>query len=449
VIREAVRFVDQRAGAAPLVRKGLRYLFPDHWSFLLGEVALYAFMVLVGTGIYLTFFFVDSTQDVLYSGPYAPLQGQHMSEAYRSVLDLSISVKAGLLIRQTHHWAANVFLAAIILHLFRVFFTGAYRKPRDLTYYIGVTMLVLALLEGYMGYSLVDDLMSGMGLFIGYSVGLSIPFVGANIMEWLFRGPFPGDETFMPRLYVAHVLLFPVLIGTLLAAHLALVALKHHAQFRERRATERSLVGVPLWPGQTPRSLGLLLAVAGVLFLLGGLVQINPIWLWGPYHVSESTNGAQPDWYLGWLIGAMRIVPGWDFVVGKYTLVPNPFWGGILFPTIVVGFLYFWPWLERRLTRDEVFHNLLDRPRDAPGRTAAGVGMVSWVLIVFLAGSADRVTVLFGMPYTTQVWVYRVLAIVGPFICAGIAYRVCKELQAGEPVERERHRAEAEAALAE
>jgi ubiquinol-cytochrome c reductase cytochrome b subunit len=339
VIREAVRFVDQRAGAAPLVRKGLRYLFPDHWSFLLGEVALYAFMVLIGTGIYLTFFFVDSTHDVVYSGPYVPLYGQHMSEAYRSVLDMSISVKAGLLIRQTHHWAANVFVAAIILHLFRVFFTGAYRKPRDLTYYIGVTMLVLALLEGYMGYSLVDDLMSGMGLFIGYSVGLSIPFVGANLMEWLFRGPFPGDETFLPRLYVAHVLLFPVLIGTLLAAHLALVALKHHAQFRGPRATERTIVGVPTWPAQTPRSLGLLLAVAGVLFLLGGLVQINPIWLWGPYHVSDSTNGAQPDWYLGWLIGALRIVPGWDFVIGKYTLVPNPFWGGVLFPTIVVGFV--------------------------------------------------------------------------------------------------------------
>jgi ubiquinol-cytochrome c reductase cytochrome b subunit len=354
-----------------------------------------------------------------------------------------------LLIRQTHHWAANVFLAAIILHLFRVFFTGAYRKPRDLTYSIGVTMLVLALLEGYMGYSLVDDLRSGMGLFIGYSVGLSIPFVGANLMEWLFRGPFPGDETFFPRMYTAHVLLFPVLIGTLLAAHLALVALKHHAQFRERRATERTLVGVPTWPGQAPRSLGLMLAVAGVLFLLGGLVQINPIWLWGPYHVSDATNGAQPDWYLGWLIGALRLVPGWDFVIGDYTLVPNPFWGGILVPTIVVGFLYFWPWLERRLTRDDAFHNLLDRPRDTPGRTAVGVGMVSWVLIIFLAGSSDRVTVLFGISYTSQMWAYRVLAIVGPFIAAGIAYRVCKELQAGELVEAERHRAEAEAAMSE
>jgi ubiquinol-cytochrome c reductase cytochrome b subunit len=342
-----------------------------------------------------------------------------------------------------------VFVASIILHLFRVFFTGAYRRPRDLTYYIGVTMLVLALLEGYMGYSLVDDLMSGMGLFIGYSVGLSIPFVGANLMEWLFRGPFPGDETFLPRLYTAHVLLFPVLIGTLLAVHLVLVAAKHHTQFRERRATERSVVGVPTWPGQTPRSLGLMLSVAGVLFLLGGLVQINPIWEWGPFETYQSTNGAQPDWYLGWLIGGLRLVPGWDWVVGKYTLVPNPFWGGVAFPTIVVGFLYLWPWLERRFTADVTFHNVLDRPRDAPWRTAIGVWFVSWVLLVFIAGSADRIDVLFGISYTSQIWAFRVIALAGPFVCAAIAYRVCRELQAGERVERERKVAEAESEAAE
>src|SRR5581483_6618983 len=280
VIRRVVRFVDRRTASAPLVRKMLRYLFPDHWSFLLGEVALYAFIVLVATGVYLTFFFVDSTHEVVYHGPYAPLRDQHMSEAYRSVLNISTTVKAGLLIRQTHHWAANVFLAAIILHLFRIFFTGAYRKPRELTYYIGVTMLVLALLEAYVGYSLVDDLLSGMGLVIGYSVGLSLPFIGANVMEWLFGGPFPGQEALWPRMYVAHVLLFPILIGTLLTVHLLLVAMRHHTQFRRKRQqTEHAIVGVPTWPGQTPRSLGLLLGTAGILFLLGGLVQINPIWL--------------------------------------------------------------------------------------------------------------------------------------------------------------------------
>ncbi len=449
MIRRAVRFVDTRTATTPIVRKTLRYLFPDHWSFLLGEVALYAFLVLVATGIYLTFFFVDSTRDVVYHGPYVPLQGQHMSEAYRSVLNISTTVKAGLLIRQTHHWAANVFTAAIILHLFRVFFTGAYRKPRGLIYAIGVTMLMVTLLEAYVGYSLVDDLLSGMGLVIGYSVGLSLPLVGGNLMSWLFHGPFPGQASFWPRMYVAHVFLFPVLIGSLLTVHLLLVAMRHHTQFRQTTSeSEHAVRGVPTFPGQAPRSLGLLFGTAGILFLLGGLVQINPIWLWGPYHTYLSTNGAQPDWYLGWLIGGLRLVPSIDVTIGHYTLVPNPFWGGAAFPLVVFGFLYCWPAIERKFTGDYAFHNLLERPRDNPMRTAVGIGMVTWVLLVFIAGSSDRVYVWLNVSYTSQIDVYRVLVFVIPLLAAAIAHRVCEELVAGEKVDEDGHRAEAEARLA-
>jgi quinol---cytochrome-c reductase cytochrome b subunit len=447
--RRSVRWLDQRTASAPLLRKALRYLFPDHWSFLLGEVALYAFVVLVATGIYLTFFFVDSTKEVVYNGPYTPLHGQQMSEAYRSVVNLSLSVRAGLLIRQTHHWAANVFIAAIVLHLLRVFFTGAYRKPRELTYWLGLTMLTLALFEAYIGYSLVDDLMSGMGLVIGYSVGLSIPFVGENLMNWLFNGMFPGGEQLWPRMYIAHVLLLPVLIGLLLGAHLLLVAMRHHTQFRRRKAqTEHAIVGVPAWPGQAPRSLGLMVGTAGFLFLLGGLVQINPIWLWGPYHTYSSTNGAQPDWYLGWLIGGLRLVPSFDLVIGGYTLVPNPFWGGIALPLLVFGFLYLWPWLERRFTGDQAFHNLLDRPRDAPVRTGIGVGMVTWVVLIFFAGASDRVYVTFGLGYIPQIWFYRVAIWVLPALLGFVAWWICTELQAGEDVLAERREAEARARLA-
>ena len=283
VIRRLVRFVDQRSGSSPYLRKTLRYLFPDHWSFLLGEVALYCFVVLLITGTYLAFFYSDSTVQVVYHGPYTPLDGQHMTAAYRSVVEISTTVKAGLLIRQTHHWAADVFVAAITLHLFRVFFTGAYRKPRELTYWIGLTILITALLEGYLGYSLVDDLLSGMGLAIGNGVALSIPFVGPSLGALVWGGPFPGGQAFFSRMYIAHVFIFPALIAVLLTVHLLLVALRHHTQFkRGPRETEKKLVGVPLFPGQTPRSLGLLLGTAAVLVLLGGLVQINPIWLWGP-----------------------------------------------------------------------------------------------------------------------------------------------------------------------
>ncbi len=445
MIRRTVRFLDQRAGAAPLLRRALRYVFPDHWSFLLGEVALYSFLVLVATGIYLTFFFDPSTATTVYQGSYAPLRGQEMTQAYRSVVDLSFDVKAGLLIRQTHHWAADVFVAAIVLHLLRIFFTGAFRKPRDLTYYVGLAMLALALLEGYLGYSLVDDLLSGMGLAIGYGVALSVPFFGANLAELIWGGPFPGAASFWSRMYIGHVFLLPIAIALLLGLHLFLVASRHHTQFRRRRETERKVVGLPAFPAYAPRTLGLACSVAAVLFLLGGLVQINPVWLWGPFHVSQATNGAQPDWYLGWLIGALRLVPGFDVTIASYTLVPNPFWGGVAFPLAVFGLLALWPWVERRVTGDQELHNLLDRPRDAPWRTAVGTAVLTWVFVVFLAGSADRADVLFGLDYRAQIWAYRVLAFVLPVAVLVVTRRVCLELRRGELVALERKRAEDEA----
>jgi ubiquinol-cytochrome c reductase cytochrome b subunit len=445
VIRKVVRFLDQRSGTAPFIRKALRYVFPDHWSFLLGEVALYAFVVLVGTGIYLTLFFEPSTADTVYKGTYGPLRGLHMSEAYRSAVDISFDVKAGLFIRQTHHWAADVFVASIVLHMLRVFFTGAFRKPRDVTYYLGIAMLGLALLEGYLGYSMVDDLLSGMGIAIGYSVALSIPFIGAELAQLIWGAPFPGDPQFWSRMYIGHVFLLPLAIATLLGLHLFLIAARHHTQFKRRKESESKVVGVPTFPGQVPRSLGLFFAVVAVLFLLGGLVQINPIWLWGPYDVANGTNGAQPDWYLGWLIGALRMVPDFDVTIGSYTLVPNPFWGGILFPGIVFGLLFMWPSLERRFTGDRAFHNLLDRPRDAPMRTAFGAAFFTWVFIPFLAGASDRVFISLGISYEWQIWVYRVLFFVAPVIVFFATKRVCRELQAGELVEKQRKRAEAPA----
>jgi ubiquinol-cytochrome c reductase cytochrome b subunit len=442
VIRGLVRFLDERSGTAPVARRALRYAFPDHWSFLLGEIALYSFVVLVATGVYLTLFFDPSVAPTVYHGSYRPLEGQPMSEAYRSVVDISFDVKAGLLIRQTHHWAADVFIVAIVLHLLRIFFTGAFRKPRDLTYFVGVTMLTLALLEGFLGYSLVDDLLSGMGLAIAYSVLLSIPILGANLALLVFGAPFPGLPELWPRMYIAHVLVLPVLIGTLILVHLLLVAARHHTQFRGGRASERRVVGLPMLPAYAPRTIALALGVASVLVLLGGLVQINPIWLWGPYEVAQGTNGAQPDWYLGWLIGALRLMPSFDVVVGDYTLVPNAFWGGAAFPMVVFTILFLWPFLERRFTRDTAFHNLLDRPRDRPWRTAVGVALVTWVAVVFLFGAADRASVFFGISYSTELTVFRILVWVLPLAAFVVMRRLCLELVEYEHHQEMKHAAE-------
>jgi ubiquinol-cytochrome c reductase cytochrome b subunit len=303
-------------------------------------------------------------------------------------------------------------------------------------------MLFTALLEGYLGYSLADDLLSGMGLAIGYGVALSIPFVGANLALLIWGHPFPGDPDFWSRMYIAHVLIFPLLIGGLLAAHLALVASRHHTQFRRKRVdSERRVIGVPAFPGQAPRSLGLMLAVAAVLVLMGAFIQINPVWLWGPYHVYSGTNGAQPDWYLGWLIGALRLMPAFDVVVWNRTLVPNPFWGGVLFPVVVMGTLLAWPWLEQRVTGDRRFHNVLDRPRDAPVRTGIGAGFFVWVVLIFLAGSGDRALVFIGLSYVGQIWAYRIAVFVAPVVIGVVAWWICRELKEMEEIDAEQERA--------
>jgi ubiquinol-cytochrome c reductase cytochrome b subunit len=449
MVRRAVAYLDRGTGASPFLRKTLRYAFPDHWSFLLGEVALYSFIVLVGTGIYLTLFFEPSLAKTTYHGVYAPLRGMEISQAYKSVVDISYERNAGLLFRQTHHWAADVFVASVILHLIRVFFTGAFRRPRTLIWSIGLLMLFTSLLEGYLGYSMVDDLLSGMGLAIGYGVALSTPVIGGNLALGIWGAPFPGAHAFESRMYIAHVLIFPALIATLIAVHLALVARHHHTQFRTSpRATEKRLIGLPTFPGQTPRSLGLMLAVAALLFLLGGLVQINPIWQWGPYELAQGTNGAQPDWYLGWLIGALRLVPGFDLTLGDYTLVGNPFWGGALFPLVVLVVLLTIPAAERRITGDGSTHNLADRPRDAPGRTAFGMAFLTWVSLIFVAGSADRMYVFLGLSYEGQIWFYRVASLVLPFVAYVVTKRICLALQESERIEAGREVAEAEAQAA-
>ncbi len=430
-LADPVRFVDQRLGTSSLIKGTLRYVFPDHWSFLLGEIALYSFVILIATGTYLALFFVPSTAETVYHGSYVPLQGLSASDAFVSTLNLSFDVPAGLLIRQTHHWAADLFIAAIVIHMARIFFTGAFRKPRELNYMIGLTLLGLGLLEGFLGYSLPDDLLSGMGLIIAYGVALSVPGVGGQMSTLLWDGRFPGSDNFWPRLFIGHVFIVPAILGVLIAIHLAQIIRQHHADFPGPGRKERNTVGTPLWAGYLLRSLGWFFAVAAVLVLMGGLLQINPIFQWGPYETWRSTNGAQPDWYLGWLIGALRLVPPLEPRFFGHTWIPNPFWGGALFPLVAFGVLYAWPWLEQRfLTKDFRRHDLLDRPRDNPRRTAFGAAFFSWIFLVFFAGSSDRLLVSVGFSYEGQIWFWRFAVWIVPLLIGWFTLRLCRQLRA-------------------
>jgi ubiquinol-cytochrome c reductase cytochrome b subunit len=429
-LADPVRFVDERLGAARGLRFVMDYVFPDHWSFMLGEVAVYAFVVLVATGTFLALFFSPALGQVVYHGSYGPLQGAHISEAYSSTLHLSFSVSGGLLMRQTHHWAALVFVGAITVHLLRIVFTGAFRKPRDVNYFIGVTLLALAILEGFAGYSMPDDLLSGMGLAIAWAVAMSLPLVGGSFATALWGGTFPGTGVFESRLFIAHVFVIPAILAALIAIHLTIIAIQRHSQFPGPGRREHNVVGTPLWPGYALRSLGLFAAVAALLFLMGGLIQINPVWLWGPYHPYIGTNGAQPDWYLGWLIGALRMMPNLEIHLFGHTLVPNPFFGGVLFPTAVFALLYALPWLDRRfISHDFRRHDLLELPRQNARRTALATAVFAAVAIVFAAGSADRLFFQFGFGYEGAIWFFRGAFLLLPPLVFWITRRVCLALQ--------------------
>jgi ubiquinol-cytochrome c reductase cytochrome b subunit len=426
---DPVAWLDERLGAGRGLRFVMDYVFPDHWSFLLGEVALYSFVVLIATGTFLALFFDPSLGQVVYHGSDAALQGQSVSSAYASTLKLSYDVSGGLLMRQTHHWAALVFLAAITLHLLRIVFTGAFRKPRDVNYFVGVTLLGLAILEGFAGYSLPDDLLSGMGLAIAWAVAMSLPLIGGPFATALWGGRFPGPGVFESRLYIAHVFVIPAIIAGLIAVHLSMIVLQRHSQFPGPGRKEDNVVGTPMWPGYALRSLGLFAAVAAVLVAMGGLIQINPVWLWGPYHPYLGTNGAQPDWYLGWLIGALRMMPNLEIHVFGHTLVPNPFFGGALFPTLVFALLYLLPWLDRRfISRESARHDLLQSPRENPRRSALAAAVFAAVAIVFAAGSADRLFFQFGFGYEGAIWFFRGAFLIVPVLVYVVTRRICIEL---------------------
>jgi ubiquinol-cytochrome c reductase cytochrome b subunit len=429
------RWFDDRLGASRFARTTLNKVFPDHWSFMLGEIAMYCFIVLVLTGVYLSFFFVPSDKTVVYTGSYGPLRGVSMSQAYESTIRLSFDVRAGLVMRQIHHWAALVFIAAIVAHLCRVFFTGAFRRPRELNWLIGVTLLILAIFNGFAGYSLPDDLLSGTGLRIAYSVALAVPIVGTWIAFLLFGGEFPAHDI-LSRLFVIHILIVPVAIAVLLSAHLAIVWRQKHTHFRGRGRRDDNVVGSTLWPTYTAKSVGLFALIAGVLSLLGGLAQVNPVWLYGPFDPSAVSTAAQPDWYLGWLEGALRIMPPAYLTLGRYD-VSELFWPAIVLPGITFTLLYLWPFLERWVTKDRAEHSLLQRPSERPVHTALGVTVLAFYAVLLLAGGQDIWAQTFDVSLMSVVWTFRILLFAFPIALGLLTWKWCHDLRAGHQAERQ------------
>jgi ubiquinol-cytochrome c reductase cytochrome b subunit len=422
------KYVDDRLTSSNFLRRTVNKVFPDHWSFMLGEIALYTFIILLLTGTYLSFFYAASYEEVIYDGSYAPLRGVEMSVAYATTLNISFDVRGGLLIRQIHHWAALLFVASIVVHLMRVFFTGAFRKPREINWAIGVALLLLAILEGFAGYSLPDDLLSGTGLRIAYSIVLAIPIVGTYAAFILFGGAWPGDGI-MERLYIAHVFIIPGIILTLITLHMMILWHQKHTQFRGPGRTEDNVVGSRILPVYAAKAGGFFFLVFGVLALMGGLTQINPVWMYGPYDPAQVSAGSQPDWYVGFLDGSTRLVPGWEVSALGFTLPINVLLPAVIFPGLIFGLMAVYPWLEAKVTGDRGYHNLLDRPRDAPARTGIGAASLFFYLVLLVSGGNDVIAQAFQVSVNSMTWVGRIACIIGPPIVYWVTYRICLGLQ--------------------
>ncbi|HEY1706167.1 MAG TPA: ubiquinol-cytochrome c reductase cytochrome b subunit [Trebonia sp.] len=420
--------IDDRFGAAGPARRALGKAFPDQWSFFLGELALYSFIILILTGTFLALFFHPSMAEIVYHGSYTKLDGVSMSEAYASTLNISFDIRGGLLVRQIHHWAALVFLGAIAVHALRIFFTGAFRRPREVNWVIGTVMFALGAVEGFAGYSLPDDLLSGTGLRIAEGIMESIPIVGTYFTYFFFGGGYPGQAS-VPRLYIVHVLLIPGLILALVTAHLMAVWHQGHTQWPGTRQREHTEVGSPMYPLFLLKTTSLFLFTFGILTVLATMAQINPVWLFGPYDPLSVSNGSQPDWYFAFVEGALRLMPGVETNVAGHTIVWNVLVPAVLLPTVFFAGMIGYPFFERWVTGDRRPHQVLDRPRNVPARTGLGAAILVSAGVVQAAGGDDVIAFHLGLAVEDVVWVLRIGFFVFPVVAFLVTRRACVMLQ--------------------
>ncbi|QKV94827.1 ubiquinol-cytochrome c reductase cytochrome b subunit [Streptomyces sp. NA02950] len=420
-------WADGRVGLFKMAKANLRKVFPDHWSFLIGEIALYTFIIIILTGVYLTLFFEPSMGEVVYHGRYVPLQGIRMSEAYESTLNISFDVRGGLLMRQIHHWAAILFIASMLVHMMRTFFNGVFRKPREINWLSGAGLLILGMFDGFLGYSLPDDLLSGTGLRFMEGAILSVPIVGTYISFFLFGGQFPGD-IIIPRLFTVHVLLIPGIMLGLLALHMMLLVYHKHTHHPGPGRKNMNIVGPPLWPVYVAKSGGFFFLVFAITTLMSAIATVNPIWAYGPYVPYQVSTDAQPDWYMGFSEGLIRLMPGWEINLWGHTLVLGVFIPLMIFPMVLLV-IWLYPFLEAWVTGDKREHHLNERPRNAPTRTAFGAAWVALYVVLLIGGGNDLVATHFHLSINTITWACRIAFFLAPVVVFLVTKRICLGLQ--------------------
>ncbi|WP_146418071.1 cytochrome b [Haloarcula hispanica] len=409
--------------------------FPAEDSFLLGEVALFCFLLLILSGVFLGFFFEPSTSDVEYDGSVQKFQGEEMPEAFVSVLHITYDVPFGMFIRRLHHWAAHLFVASIGLHMLRVFFTGAYRNPREPNWIVGTGLAALSMGAAYTGYALPFDEFAATATSIGYNLTISIPLLGDFLGQVVFGGEFPSSAT-IPRLYFLHVLVIPAAIAVGLAVHMAILIRQKHTEAPRdgdvtggRQSVDEEdddiIIGLPAFPNQAAVSAVVFFVTAATLSALAGLLPVHNVAEYGPNDPAATPELIMPDWFLMWVYGFLKLLPQISFNVGP-AHINGEFIGGIVLPGLVFAAVALWPFIDRT----EPTHFTAD-PLDRPWQTGVGVAAVAFIMIASIAGMnnilADQV-----LGTTTNVVnpILTAALLVVPPIFGGITYLLLRD---GEP----------------
>ena len=403
-----------------------RRAVPNRWAHTFGVISMAAMLVLLVTGLYLMYFYDASSEYVTYDGSYAPLRGADVSLAYASTLHLSLEVRGGLLARQAHHWSALVLPASLMLQLFSTFVTGAFRKPRRSMWLLLFATFVLALAAGVTGYAMPDDSLSGTGLRIMNGMMLGIPVIGAPLALFLFGGEFPGRV--LENFYPLHVFVLPGLIAAVVALRLRL-AYRRGPLLAARSRDDSEPMTAPALGATVARSGGLFFIAAGVLVIMGGTMTVAPIWLYGPAESDTAAAGSQPDWYMAFLDGALRLVPpGWELVLWGRT------WPlALLVPLGVVGvflmLVAIYPFIEGWLSHDDHEHHVLDRPRDNPTRTGAGAAGAVFYGALLVSGGVDVIATELHLSFNDLIYFFRVTIVLGPVLAFVVTRAICIGLQ--------------------
>ena len=393
--------------------------FPEdrYGSFLLGEVGLFAFVVLALTGTYLGLLYAPSAETTSYQGSVIQYSGKQVPAAFASVLTITYDTPFGMFVRMAHHWAAYVFIAAIALHMFRIFFTGAYRDPHEPNWFVGGTLLLLALVEGFFGYALPYDNFSATATTIGFEMLGSIPLVGQWLQGLVFAGAFPDQAAkAIPRMFFIHVFLIPVLLVVLVAVHMGILLTQKHSEHAPTSRTapaspasddDRVVVGLPLFPQQFLVSTVVFLLTGTAIAFLAGFFPVQRVAIVGPASTTSTPSGVTPDWFFMWVFGMLKILP-------------SRLLGGIVLPLAIIGLMILWPLFD---DADRPVHFTVD-PLDRPLQTAIGVASIMVIVVLSIDGMNTTVAGIFGLS-TAGVQPYLIaLTIWLPLLEFAIVYNV-------------------------